>query len=235
MRDDAAIQRSYYQATAAHYDDSHGLGQIEYAFFVLDGYLGRNKVSSLLDVGSGTGRALIQIQAGHPRINVRGIEPSGAMRSVAYGKGVSPEVLTAGDALALPFADDSIDVVTAFGLLHHVKNPAAAVREMTRVAREAVFLCDTNNWGQGPPLRRAIKSALRVLGLWRLVMAVQTRGTGRKFSPGDGLYYSFSLYDVLPIVHRKFPRIYVMNADAPGVVYNGRLQARGACALAVKG
>lgn len=231
---DVAIQRAYYQATAAQYDETHGLGQIEYAQFVLDGFLRRRNIKSLLDVGSGTGRALTEILAAHPGIAVRGIEPSAPMRAIGYGKGIAPSVLTDGDAYALAFADDSFDVVTEFGVLHHVKDPARVVHEMTRVAGKGVFLCDTNNWGQGSLATRFIKMLLRRGRMWRAFNYVVTAGRNHKYSDSDGLYYSFSLYDVLPIMKRKFPNIFIMNADAPRLVYNGQFEAPGICVLAIR-
>jgi ubiquinone/menaquinone biosynthesis C-methylase UbiE len=45
-----------------------------------------------------------------------------------------------GSVLSLPFADGSFDAVTCLEVLEHLPDPAAAVRELTRVARRAVVL-----------------------------------------------------------------------------------------------
>jgi ubiquinone/menaquinone biosynthesis C-methylase UbiE len=53
------------------------------------------------------------------------------------------------DALALPFADKSFDVVHSSAVLEHVgsfRNQIRCVAEMTRVARRAVFLTTPNRW-----------------------------------------------------------------------------------------
>lgn len=52
--------------------------------------------------------------------------------------------LVRGDALHLPFADNSIDFVTANLFLHHLDNQtaSAALREMARVARCGVVVAD---------------------------------------------------------------------------------------------
>lgn len=54
----------------------------------------------------------------------------------------SPKIV--GDAARLPFADDAYDVLFCANLLHHLDSPAAAVREMARVARRHVVLVEPN-------------------------------------------------------------------------------------------
>lgn len=53
----------------------------------------------------------------------------------------------AGSAMALPFADDSVDVVFASNLLEHVPDPNAAADEMVRVTRPGGLLyLSYTNW-----------------------------------------------------------------------------------------
>jgi SAM-dependent methyltransferase len=40
----------------------------------------------------------------------------------------------------LPFADGEFDIVTALDVLEHLNNPHAAIKELQRVARKAVFI-----------------------------------------------------------------------------------------------
>lgn len=56
-----------------------------------------------------------------------------------------------GDATSLPFDDGSFDVVTCQTLLIHLRDPAAAVREMVRVLRRGgrLLLCEPNNLAEG--------------------------------------------------------------------------------------
>jgi ubiquinone/menaquinone biosynthesis C-methylase UbiE len=61
-----------------------------------------------------------------------------------------PDLLQVGDAYALPFPDDSFDIVFAASLLHHLERPVDALREMRRVARRGVAVCEPNR--NHPPM-----------------------------------------------------------------------------------
>src|SRR6185436_19248753 len=104
-------------------------------------------------------------------------------------------LLLEGDATQLAFADGSFDCVCAFGILHHIRRPRVALREMLRVARKAIFVSDLNNFGCGSVLQRAISQTINALGLWRVFQFLITRGKGYKFSEGDGVHYSYSIYN----------------------------------------
>jgi SAM-dependent methyltransferase len=91
----------------------------------------------LLDVGCGTG-AMLKAAAG------RGFEVAGIdISDVAIGQArdrVAGAELHVGVAESLPFAGGSFDAVSCVGSLEHVADPAAAVREMVRVARPGAQL-----------------------------------------------------------------------------------------------
>src|SRR5436309_10229749 len=53
--------------------------------------------------------------------------------------------LTLCEAGRLPYRSGAFDVVYCWELLHHVGDPQTVVREMTRVARIAVLLCEPNS------------------------------------------------------------------------------------------
>ena len=55
--------------------------------------------------------------------------------------GMRPDVICRAESL--PFADGAFDVVACRTAAHHFADPAAAVREMARVARERVLIVDT--------------------------------------------------------------------------------------------
>jgi ubiquinone/menaquinone biosynthesis C-methylase UbiE len=52
---------------------------------------------------------------------------------------------------------NSIDAAFECGVLHHVAEPSHVVGEMMRVARKAIFLSDSNRFGQGRLIARILK------------------------------------------------------------------------------
>ena len=111
---------------------------------------------------------------------------------------------------ALPFADASFDAVSEFSILHHVADPSAVVKEMLRVARKAVVIVDCNRFGQGSPPARLFKLFLYKIGLWHAFNFVRTRGKRYQISEGDGLSYSYSVYDSYDLVASWADRLLVL-------------------------
>lgn len=109
---------------------------------------------------------------------------------MGYNNGIGKEELIDGDALSLQFGDGHFDLVCEFGVLHHIKTPARAVAEMLRVSKKAIFISDSNNFGQGAYIGRSFKQALNLFGLWPIVDLIKTKGRGYTISEGDGLAYS---------------------------------------------
>ncbi|WP_395681283.1 class I SAM-dependent methyltransferase [Inquilinus sp.] len=94
--------------------------------------------ASVLDVGCGEG-ALLRAITADGAVHGVGLEPeeAAAERARAAGLEVGP-----GRAEALPFAENSFDVVTLEYVAHHVEHLPRALREATRVARRAVLVLD---------------------------------------------------------------------------------------------
>lgn len=85
-----------------------------------------------LDVGCGTGRALPHLRsAAGPGGTVLGVDLTPAMATVAAARG---PVLVA-DARSLPLPAAVADAVLAAGLVHHLPDPVAGLRELARVTR----------------------------------------------------------------------------------------------------
>jgi hypothetical protein len=88
---------------------------------------------------------------------------------------------------------------------------------MLRVARRGIFISDTNNFGQGPLAVRAIKQAINLVGLWRIADWVKTAGRGYSVSQGDGVAYSYSVFNDWPEIRRQCRVVHVMNTDGAGI------------------
>jgi SAM-dependent methyltransferase len=112
---------------------------------------------TLLDVGTGAGDipelARRTADRGGVRLLTMGLEVTPALAAASRARSGDAIV---GDALALPFADRSVDIVTCSQVLHHFEaaDGARLLAEMNRVARVRVIVAD---------LRRAWAAAA---GFW---------------------------------------------------------------------
>lgn len=187
------IQAAYYERTAIAYDDMHGAVDSDHyaALEFIDAISNAFGLNTFLDVGAGTGRG-VRFLLSRGR-DVRGVEPVGALIEEGERNGLPKALIALGDGKELPYEDSSIDAVFECGVLHHVARPERVVGEMMRVARKAVFLSDANRFGQGR--LRLLKLALYKLNLWNAARFVQTKGKMYSISEGDGLYYSYSIFD----------------------------------------
>jgi SAM-dependent methyltransferase len=213
------IQRQYYVQTADRYDSMHVRAGDEhyFALSVMLAAVDFCAIESVLDVGSGTGRAIAHVKRYRPRLRVKGVEPVRELRDIGYRNGLSREDLVAGDGLALPFEGGAFDLVCEFGALHHIQTPARVVEEMLRVAKKAVFIADSNNFGQGGAFARTMKQTFRALGLWPLVDFIKTRGRGYSISEGDGLAYSYSVFDNYAQIRSRCRSVHLVNLVDAGV------------------
>lgn len=104
----------------------------------------------ILDVGCGLGddvAALAGLVA--PGGSVVGVDGSQAMIDAAKGRhgGIQELSFQFADAAHLPFDDASFDACRIDRVLQHIAEPAAVIREMTRVLRpEGVLVAFDNDW-----------------------------------------------------------------------------------------
>jgi SAM-dependent methyltransferase len=233
---DVDIQREYYRQTGHLYDDVHGgeqNPQHALALAFLSGSLEWLGATSLLDVGAGTGRVLRHLRQSRPDLRLLGVEPVAELRQAGYASGLAEADLIEGDGTDLPFPDGAFDVVSAFGVLHHVRRPELVVAQMLRVARLGIFISDANYLGQGSTPVRWLKRCLTALRLWRLADHVKTRGRGYTVSAGDGVSYSYSVFQNLSQIRAACHKVHLLNtgsgqpnlyAEAPSVALLGLKQ-----------
>lgn len=236
---DVEIQRRYYSNTASRYDVMHaGEGAADsFCQGFLQSILQLMAVNSVLDVGTATGRGLQDLQNALPGIFICGIEPVAALlqqgRAAGQTSGIS---VVQGSGDTLPFPDESFDAVCEFATLHHVPDPNRVVGEMLRVSRRVVVIADSNRFGQGPWAARLFKLFLYKCGLWRVFDFVRTRGKRYQISEGDGLFYSYSVYDSYDQVARWADRVLLVPSE-PGHSqgwFHPLLTAKGVLLVAIR-
>jgi ubiquinone/menaquinone biosynthesis C-methylase UbiE len=93
-----------------------------------------------LDVGCGDGFGMTNMDNLVQLIH--GCDISPAMLAANPAK---DELLSCANAYYLPYENSNFDLVYCWELLHHIENPLAVVKEMTRVSKECVILCEPNS------------------------------------------------------------------------------------------
>jgi SAM-dependent methyltransferase len=121
----------------------------EAAAFIVDDLHSGMRV---LDVGCGPGsitRGLAEIVGPGEAVGLdASADVLAVARSEAATRGVANLRFEQGDAYELPFADDTFDVVFAHQVLQHLREPAAALREMLRVVKPGGLVAVRDvDWG----------------------------------------------------------------------------------------
>ena len=219
VKDEVGIQREYYAKTASNYADMHTNENDEnsFAMHVMFGAATFLGVKTILDIGSGTGRTLIHAKKNHPQLLVTGVEPVKELREIGYACGLSTKELIEGNAYQLPFEDEAFDFVCEFAMLHHVRKPEFVIQEMLRVSRKAIFISDSNGFGQGSLVVRSIKQMINSLKLWALADYLKTFGRGYIITEGDGLSYSYSVFNNYNQIRRGCKAIHLLNTTTGGI------------------
>ena len=97
---------------------------------------------SLLDIGSGRGAFLWPLVARFEDLAVTAVDRLAhrvADIEAVHAGGIARVRARVADVAALPFEDESFDIVTILEVLEHLEDPAAAVRETLRVASRFVL------------------------------------------------------------------------------------------------
>jgi ubiquinone/menaquinone biosynthesis C-methylase UbiE len=105
----------------------------------------------VLEIGPGTGMFAVRIADALPHASVTTIDQSERFVEMTRARGIDSRV---GDAMALPYADESFDAVAALWMLYHVPDVDRAIAEVRRVLRPGgVFVAVTNGDGHVARLR----------------------------------------------------------------------------------
>jgi ubiquinone/menaquinone biosynthesis C-methylase UbiE len=222
-------QRDYYARTASDYDAMHAKGEHYDALRHVALYMRAIGARSLLDTGCGTGMAMRYLEKQIDGLQARGNDPSAALLRVAIERhGIPSEQLDCVSSERLPYEDSSFDAVVETGMLHHTPEPQRVVAEMLRVARKAVFISDSNIYGQegSSVAARALKLALARAGLLRPLLRRMRGGHDWYFNDADGVAWSYSVFDSYPLVRGSCADVVVLPtgnkrrlADACPILY----------------
>ena len=227
-----ARQRAYYAETAERYDTAHMQQDDEHhvALRHVAFYLKWIGARSVLDTGCGTGRALRFLREELPDAYVRGNDPSKDLLQIAIrDHGVPAEMLDCCTSEQLPYGDSSFDAVVATGVLHHVPEPEKVVDEMLRVARSAVFISDCNIYGQGGRAAGIAKRLLFRAHVLKPLNWIRRGGHLWYWSAGDGIAYSYSVFDSIPQLRKNCPWIIVTPTQPSGMTGGSPLSESSHC------
>lgn len=133
-------------------------GQCRPAYLAAFDRLGMGAGWTHLDAGCGTGVAA-QLSA-ERGASVRGLDASPNSLAIARQRVPTAEFLE-GDLEALPYADDSFDLVTGFNSFQYAGNPGVALGEAKRVARPGGRVL-IMTWGEPEGMEAA--SLIRAFG-----------------------------------------------------------------------
>jgi SAM-dependent methyltransferase len=131
-----AEMQAFFAARATTWDTKYGDDLPAYAAAAADA--GLPDGGAVVDVGCGTGRALPALRdAVGPAGTVIGVDVTPQMLAVARARADACRAgLLLADAVRLPFGDAAVDAVFAAGLLMHLPDRQAGLRELARVTRE---------------------------------------------------------------------------------------------------
>ncbi|MEU5103910.1 methyltransferase domain-containing protein [Streptomyces sp. NPDC021354] len=135
LADHLANARDFFAPRAADWDARFPDDGPAYAAAIAE--IGLRAGDAVLDAGCGTGRALPALRAAvGPAGTVLGADVTPAMLAAAVRAGRHRDAgLALADVTRLPLRDGCLDAVFGAGLISHLPEPEAGLRELARVVR----------------------------------------------------------------------------------------------------
>jgi ubiquinone/menaquinone biosynthesis C-methylase UbiE len=172
--------RRFFAERAAGWDERTGAGSSEHLTPLAAAVLHVDRTPErILDVGCGTGEGTLFLAREFPQARVRGVDLSEEMVRAAVAKvGLDPEgriAFKVGDAAALPYPDDSFDLVAQL-------NMPPFFGELARVLRPRGHVIVAASWGPDTPFYTSPR-----LLQWRFLQhGIEPVASGRE---GVGSFY----------------------------------------------
>lgn len=143
---DAVSVREFFERVASKWDDMRSAWYDEKVIEELARRAHVGLMTTVLDVGSGTGFVAAGLA---PRVRrVVAVDNSSAMLDVARRNldqlAIDNVELREADLGRLPYPDDYVDAAVANMVLHHAEDPAAMIQEMARVTKEGGWVAVTD-------------------------------------------------------------------------------------------
>ena len=105
---------------------------------------------TLLDAGCGTAPMVSLLSEEYPNAHFTGLDLTPEMIKQAQGKNLANAEFVVGDCEAMPFADESFDIVINSQSFHHYPDPQAFFNEVSRVLKPGGMLVLRDNTGAKP-------------------------------------------------------------------------------------
>jgi ubiquinone/menaquinone biosynthesis C-methylase UbiE len=213
------VNTRYHDAAAEEYDAKWGIdfgatGQEQVRQKLVKALGGQKRANfpQALEIGSGTGYfSLNLVQLGViEKLTATDIPPGMLSRLSATAEGLGLEVKTVRtEAEALPFADESFDLVFGHAVLHHIPDLDKAFAEFRRVLRPGgaiAFAGEPSRYGDrlaALPKRAGLFAA----PIWRRVIRAQPRAVAEaEQSDGHALEGEVDVHAFAPADLRRFLR-----------------------------
>lgn len=145
-----------------------------------------------LDAGCGEGYLLEYLQRKFPQFTISGIDIGD--REIALAKKLLPQAtITKANVTAIPYPNDSFDVVAANEVLEHMKHPVKLIKELKRVSAKYVLISVPN------------EPFFRMVNVFRMKYLLRLGNT-------PGHFQNFTKKSLKRLLEKQFREVYVKSA-----------------------
>lgn len=136
----------YFDQWSKKYDSDHLSSYFKYCQKILSEYMKIKDGSKVLDIGCGTGEAILMLSSSLPNSLLCGVDLSKGMIAKAKAKTHDNKriLFQAAESNFLPFKSDQFDFIFTTNSFHHYNEPVNSLLEMKRILKigGSLFLLD---------------------------------------------------------------------------------------------